>query len=52
MKRWIHKATYNVIYKDCVEHGCPNYNDDLAIALKDLTQDKQNSNRNSICMNV
>jgi hypothetical protein len=40
MKKRLHKAVCNMVYKDCFEHLCPNYGDNPAIALKDLSQDK------------
>ena len=52
MKKRLHKAAYNVLYKDCFEHLCPDYGENPAIALEDLSQDKVDSNHNTVCMTV
>ena len=52
MKKRLHKTTYNMVYKDCFEYLCPDYGDNSAISLKGLSQDKIDSNGNTICMTV
>ena len=36
MKKGLHKATYDVVYKDCFGHLFPDYGDNSVIALKDF----------------
>ena len=43
---------YEVIHKDYFEHVCPDYGGNLDIALEDLSEDKIDSNDNTICMTV
>ena len=52
MKKRLHKAAYNVIYKNCFEHLCQDYDNNPALDLKDLPQDKVDSNGNTIRMIV
>ena len=52
MKKWLHETAYDVIYKDSFEHLCLDYGKNPVIALKDLSQDKLNSNGNNVCMTV
>ena len=46
------KASYGVVYKNFFKHLCPDYNNNLTLALKDLSQDKVDSTVNIVCMNV
>ena len=48
----MHKAEYKAIHKDCFEHLCPDYGDNPAITLKDLSQDKLDANKNIVGMTV
>jgi hypothetical protein len=52
MKIRLHKAAYGVIYKVCFKHLCLDYENNLVIVLKDLSQDKNDTSRNNICMTV
>jgi hypothetical protein len=52
MKKRLHKAAYDGIYKDCLKRLCPYYGNNLATTLKDLLQDTIDTNGINSCMTV